>query len=328
MPPYVKHVACCFKTALSTLCLVLLLSAPPAGAQSPDPAAPADGQAATGDDAPLPLTGNVPSNGGVGSPIDLNPTAFQPTLGLVATLAEESEPVTFGVVWRIYSTTPNENGQYPLIEMTDEALPNLRLVPGSYIVHAAYGRAQATAQVDLTGEPQTVTVNLDAGGLRVWADLGRGARSTVKDVTFRIYSSEQDDYGDRKLIAETTEVGKLIRLNKGTYHIVSQYGEANAIVRADVLVEPGKITDATILHRASYVTLKLVTESGGEALANTQWSVLTPGGDQVTETTGAFPTYVLAEGEYEAIARHDDEVYNKTFNVETGIDREVELVAE
>ncbi len=40
---------------------------------------------------------------------------------------------------------------------------------------------------------------------------------------------------------------------------------------------------------------------GGEALANTSFSVLTPGGDVIRELIGAFPSLVLAEGEYVAI---------------------------
>lgn len=281
---------------------------------------------AQSDDAATPVQ-PAPSEADAGKPIELRP-GVEPTLQLSATLAEDGEPITFGLVWRVYSAKPNQAGQYPLIVKSEDARPSIRLTPGSYIVHAAYGRAQATRSVALIDSDVSETFNLDAGGLRIWADLGRGARSSVEDVTFSIYSSEQDDYGDRKFIAETNDVGKLIRLTAGTYHIVSHYGDANAIVRADVKVEAGKITDATVMHRAANVTLKLVTESGGEALANTQWNVLTPGGDTVTETIGAFPTYVLAEGEYEAIARHDDEIYNKTFNVEAGIDREVELLAE
>ncbi|MCB1490971.1 MAG: hypothetical protein KDJ77_04095, partial [Rhodobiaceae bacterium] len=206
------------------------------------------GDSAPGD--PLPLTDTAPADGGIGSPTTLSPN-FEPTLNLVATLKKDGEPITFGLVWRVYSTRPNENGQYPLITKTDEALPSLKLAPGSYIVHAAYGRAQATANVVLSGEPVTQTVDLEAGGLRLWADLGRGARSSVSNVKFQVYSSEQDDYGDRKLIAETKTVGKVIRLPQGTYHIVSQYGDANAIERVDVKVESGKITDATIIHRAA-----------------------------------------------------------------------------
>ena len=72
---------------------------------------------------------------------------------------------------------------------------------------------------------------------------------------------------------------------------------------------------------------QLVGEAGGEAIANTAWSVLTPGGDVIKESIGAFPRVVLAEGEYVAIARSDGKVFNREFKVEAGADRDIELIA-
>ena len=51
--------------------------------------------------------------------------------------------------------------------------------------------------------------------------------------------------------------------------MVSTYGESNAIQRADLKVENGKVTEATLNHRAATVTLKLVTTPGSEAFAGT-----------------------------------------------------------
>jgi hypothetical protein len=98
-------------------------------------------------------------------------------------------------------------------------------------------------------------------------------------------------------------------------------------MRSDLRVQPGKLTDTTIVHRAAKITLKLVGEEGGEALANTAWSVLTPGGDVIKESIGAFPVVILAEGDYVAIARNEGRVYNRDFKVESGVDREVEVLA-
>jgi hypothetical protein len=75
------------------------------------------------------------------------------------------------------------------------------------------------------------------------------------------------------------------------------------------------------------MTLKLVNAPGGEALANTTFSVLTPGGDVIRELIGAFPSLVLAEGEYIAIARHEGKTFQTTFNVQSTLDRDVEVVA-
>ena len=66
---------------------------------------------------------------------------------------------------------------------------------------------------------------------------------------------------------------------------------------------------------------------GGEALANTEWTVLTPGGDVVKESTGAFPKVILAEGEYRAIARNEGKTYERSFKVTTGVDGEIEVLA-
>ncbi len=120
---------------------------------------------------------------------------------------------------------------------------------------------------------------------------------------------------------------EVVLLPEGTYHVVSTYGDANAVVRADVTVQAGKLTDAMVHHRAAQITLKLVKEAGGEALADTQWSVITPGGDTIKESIGAFPTVVLTEGEYVAIARNDGRVVSRDFKVELGKDKDVEVLA-
>ena len=75
------------------------------------------------------------------------------------------------------------------------------------------------------------------------------------------------------------------------------------------------------------MTLKLVNSPGGEALANTAFTILTPGGDVIREMIGAFPSATLAEGEYVAIARHDSKAYQTTFKVESGVDKDVEFLA-
>ena len=67
----------------------------------------------------------------------------------------------------------------------------------------------------------------------------------------------------------------MLRLNAGIYNVVGTYGDANAVVRADVTVEAGKLTEATLSHAAAKVTFKLVARAGGDAIADTQWTVAT-----------------------------------------------------
>ena len=116
-------------------------------------------------------------------------------------------------------------------------------------------------------------------------------------------------------------------LPEGTYYIISNYGDANSVVRSDIRVQAGKLTDVIITHRAAVITLKLVSDRGGEALANTAWSVITPGGDVIKESIGAFPRVVLSEGEYRAIAKNEGKVFERPFKVVNGVDGEVEVIA-
>ena len=54
--------------------------------------------------------------------------------------------------------------------------------------------------------------------------------------------------------------------------------------------------------------------------------MLNGGGDVVNESVSAFSTMVLAEGEYTAIARNKDKVYQRNFKVTAGRDSDVEVL--
>jgi hypothetical protein len=123
------------------------------------------------------------------------------------------------------------------------------------------------------------------------------------------------------------QTGAVVLVPEGTYYILSKYGDGNAVVRSDVRVQAGKLTDITVTHRAAQIMFKLVSKRGGEALANTDWAVLSPAGDTITETKGAFPRVILAEGEYKVIARNNDKVYQQDLTVIPGVDGEIEVLA-
>src|SRR6185437_13872840 len=100
--------------------------------------------------------------------------------------------------------------------------------------------------------------------------VGFGLASAVKPVTL-----------NGPTVRETFD------LPAGGLRLEGRVGDANAMVRSDIRVAAGKLTDVTVTHRAAAITLKLVAAKGGEALANTAWSVLTPGGDVIKESIGA-----------------------------------------
>jgi hypothetical protein len=208
------------------------------------------------------------------------------------------------------------------------AAPIFVLPPGGYVVHVAFGLATAAKKVQLRSETVRETFEITAGGARFEGRVG-DSRIPPGQVTFDVFRGSQFEGGnsEKRAFASNVAAADVVLLPEGSYHVVSNYGNSNATVRSDIRVQSGKLTDVVVNHRAAVITLKLVATSGGEALANTQWSVLTPGGDVVKEAIGAFPKVVLAEGEYSVVAKNDDKTFNGKFKVEPGVDREIEVMA-
>jgi hypothetical protein len=253
--------------------------------------------------------------------------AGQSALVLGARFGKEAPPITNGLTWRIYAAKPEVSGLFRLVKEDKSATPTMVLPAGAYIVHVGFGLATAVKPVTLRGETVREEFDLPAGGLRLEGRVG-DARIPAAQISFDVYKGSQFETGDRRPIAEHVMTGDTVVVPEGTYYIVSNYGDANSTVRSDIRVQAGKLTDITVTHRAAAITLKLVSEKGGEALANTAWSVLTPGGDVIKESIGAFPRVILAEGEYRAIARNEGKVFEREFKVVTGVDGDVEVLAQ
>jgi hypothetical protein len=255
-----------------------------------------------------------------------SPTAGQAVLSLSARYGKDMPLVTGGLVWRIFSDRPDESGTFKLIREDHGANPNIVLPPGNYVIHVALGLVSAVRPVVLKAETDRESFILPAGGLRMEGRVG-ASKIPSNQIAFSIYKGSQFETTQRAPIVPNVFPGDLVLLPEGTYYIVSNYGDANSVVRSDIRVQAGKLIDVTMTRRAAVITLKLVSDKGGEALANTAWSVITPGGDVVKESVGAFPRMVLSEGEYRAIAKNEGKVYERPFNVVNGVDGDVEVLA-
>src|SRR5690606_10493159 len=217
----------------------------------------------------------------------------------------------------------------PLIASAEGGSSIFELDPGSYLVHSAFGRAGATKRITLgAGETRQEHVILDAGGLKLNAVLSGGMPISPDKLRFSIYEAREDPREEKPLVLPDVNPNSVIRLNAGTYHIVSSYGTVNAVVRSDIRVEAGKLTEAEVEHRAAQLTLKLVRDPGGEALADTHWTILTESGDMLREHVGAFMSMILAEGNYTVIARNRERTYTRDFEVVSGRHQDVEVLAE
>jgi hypothetical protein len=255
--------------------------------------------------------------------------AAQPGEGMLklsALFSGANKPIQSGLVWRVL-LDKGDGTPAQIVARSTQANPSFALAPGNYVLHAAYGFASGTKRITLTaGATLNERLSVNAGALKLSGSIADNP-IPVSRVNFSIYVPLQGN-SEGRLVVANAKAGDIIRLPEGSYHVVSTYGDSNAIQRSDIKVEPGKLTEATLHHRAARVTLKLVAQNGGEAFAGTAFSVLTPGGDVIREAIGAFPEMILAEGDYVLIARQEGQIFTREFKVETGLDRDIEVLAQ
>jgi hypothetical protein len=255
------------------------------------------------------------------------PTSGPPgTISLTAYLSEGSAPMMSEVVWRVFTGRPGRDGSYKLLSATREPRPTLELKPGEYLINIAYGRANLTKKVGVwpqTAKNEDFVVN--AGGLRLTATIAGAPVTQEHLLKFEIYG-EADQSGNRQKLFSDLRPGVVTRLNSGVYHVQSTYGDANSVISADVVIEPGKITEAGIDHDAGKVMFKLVQRAGGEAVADTRWTIYNAGGDVIKESAGAFPTHILSAGDYRVAAQHGERLFGGAFSVASGENKLVEVL--
>jgi len=251
---------------------------------------------------------------------------------LFAQLTNAGTKIDKGLVWRVYefnavalnaivSTSPK------LLATHRQPAPSIKLKTGTYAINVAFGQANLTRKI--TVKPGVNTVEkfiLNAGGLRIRALLSDGAKPPDDAIRFDVFSDHRNQFGERTRIISGVKPGVVVRLNAGIYFVNSIYGDANSKVSTDVTVQTGKITELTLNHAAARVTLKLVTRSGGEALADARWQLETSDGVAVLKTVGAIPSQILAAGSYVVTVRYGAQILKRSFSVSAGQDVNVEVI--
>ena len=244
------------------------------------------------------------------------------TLSLSAVIEGTQTVLKDGLTWRIYDSPAEKRAS--LIISSKEANPRFDLPPGAYIIHVSYGLASASRRIILAQQTANERMAISAGGLSLSARVGDLPIPNDR-VTFNVYVAQGSD-PEGRLVAENIPANKVLYLPSGLYRVVSRYGRTNAVATADLRIDSGVLSQATLTHRAATVTLKLVRAKGAEALGGTRFSVLTPGGDIVREISGAFPTLTLAEGEYLILARNGGKLYSEDAVIKSGFDRDIEVL--
>jgi hypothetical protein len=255
--------------------------------------------------------------------VDSQLPAFK--LSLSAHLLPEGPAIERGMVWRIFRDKAGEDGTLPITASARGGSAAIELNAGTYLVHAAFGRAGASKRIEVAGQDLMESFILQAGGLELDAQTADNP-IPAKHLRFSIFEQEQDENGERKMIALNVSPNKIVQLNEGTYHVLSRYGSINATVRADLEVKSGQVTRAVLQQRGAAVTLRLVSSPGGDPIANTAWTVFTEDGDKVFTDPSVSPFLILAEGTYEAVVRNGDDNYRKSFEVQSGKNARIEVL--
>lgn len=253
-----------------------------------------------------------------------NGAAPQPVT-LSAKLIDDGPVIPSGLTWRIFSADPELGGDIKLVTRSEQATGVISLPPGEYLAQAAYGFAQTTDTVTVTDAPVARLLILDAGALRLDARITGGLEINASALKFEIFPQGSED-DPRSVIATNVRPGELIHLNAGIYHIVCTYGSVNAVAETDLRVDKGQLTEATLFHDAQQISLRLVSEIGGEAIADVDWTIKDASDAVVYRFAGTFPSAILAKGDYTVLAQRGDAVYNRDFSVVPGAAQEIEVL--
>lgn len=243
-----------------------------------------------------------------------NAAATPGQLSAVARIVTGSAPMTSGVNWTVYMAEAGAPSRR--VATSKDAQPTFELKPGDYVIESNLGYARVRDFVSVApGEKASSDVAFNAGGLSLSTVLAGKTPPNPADVSYTV-----SDRGTGRIVVKNLGSNKVIHLNSGDYEVISRYGSANAIVKANLSIQPGKLTEATLNHNAGRINFKLEGD-GGKALENVRWEVETSNGTAVANSVVSRPGYVLAAGAYKVVAKHEGNIYRSSFMVRPGEDK-------
>jgi len=251
-------------------------------------------------------------------------------LELVAKLASDAPPLTTNIKWEIYNFQKSSDGNRAQIVTSDVAQPILPLAPGKYIVRAVFGVSSAAKVVTIsTAQITDATFILNTGGIRVKPLLIAGEPPLGKTPRQWIYlASGPKNLTAPQLVAIADDPKKIHQLTAGTYELISKFGTANAIVKTNVTVSPGLLTDVEVSHKAGIVTFKLFKKwRGGEELTDVIWKLFDEEDNIVASNLAAGSGEIIAPGRYKVAAKYNEDTFTKIFRIKPGRKKLIQVVA-
>jgi hypothetical protein len=255
--------------------------------------------------------------------------AGKESLRLRARITAATDPIARPIAWTVHRVDDSAEDKWPLVGERSAAEALFDLAPGQYVVRAGYGAIKAAKVVVVQPRQQVdVTFILNAGGLRVVPALAFLDPPEGANAKHWVFEAADGDRSSRRLFAETDRPGEVIRLNAGTYHLVSRFGDANAVVEADVTVRPGMLTEVEINHKAGIVHLGFARHDTDGPPKTVQWQINDSNGAVIMRADGARISQILAPGAYIAAVDYGGRKFEAKFEIDIGETREVNITGE
>ncbi len=180
---------------------------------------------------------------------------MQVSLSLMARYGRDaSSQITNGLLWRIFPAKPDASGTSVRCGRTAPRPRCWRCRRATMWCMSSFGLASIAKAIHLKEATREI-FEIPAGGIKLEGRVG-DVKIPNGQISFDIYKGSQFDAGEKPALVQGVATGDVVVVPEGAYHIVSNYGDTNAVVRSDIRVQSGKLTDVIVNHRAALITLQ------------------------------------------------------------------------
>ena len=285
--------------------------------------------------APVEDFGKSPPQDEIGAPIPYMPTESpkpqapmpggEHRVTLEARLVDGAAPLGDGVIWRVFGVQPGEDGELPLITTSRGGSASIALHSGDYLVHAAFGRAGATKRVTVLHDQQVGIAR--AGRRRPEARRHRRRRraNPPRPPLLRDPAGEcRRRPRHRRPAGDAGAGAQAFRRHLSRHQPLRRDQRRGQGRHRGGGRQADRGRDAACRRRGD-----AEARLGGRRRSARQHQLdgITEAGATVHESVGAFPSLILAEGNYTAVADHQGKIDSRDFTIEPGVDRDIECAS-
>ncbi len=249
-------------------------------------------------------------------------------LKLSARPAIGAQTLSDKVHYTIYKGAQSLDGKREQITQSNKTSPTFWLPAGDYFVKANYGLASADMAVQIKANQRTEkTVIINAGALRLSSRV-EGLPETLKSQVFYvIYDTKPDLEGNYREIFTTSQAQRTVHIPPGEYLIEGRWGNTNARTPVSAVVTAGKLTSATVIHRAGRARFKLTAVPGGTPTGKPYWTFYDFSGAEIGRNVKPTPERIFSAGKYSVVVRYDDQEFKAGFTIKSGDEKQIDIVA-